>query len=65
MTGVTTGELMEFELKHGVNLPCNVVLKDVTIGGVVSCMSHVSWETFTMLFHYTLRQLTFSAIQVE
>ena len=26
MTGVTTGELMEFQLHHGVNLPCNVVL---------------------------------------
>ena len=41
MTGVTTGELTEFQLRHGVNLPCNVVLRDVTVGGIVSCMSHV------------------------
>ena len=36
MTGVTTGELMEFECKYGVNLPCNVILTNVTVGAVVA-----------------------------
>ena len=39
--GVTVEELKEFELKHGVNIPANVILTDVVYGGVVSAGCHV------------------------
>ena len=58
MTGVTTGELMEFQLRHGVNLPCNVVLRDVTVDGIVSCMSHVRFIPVCQTGGFVLRKLT-------
>ena len=42
MSGVTVGELMDFELKNGVNLPCNVILTTSTYGGIVVLGCHVS-----------------------
>ena len=42
MPQVTTGELMEFEVSHGINLPCNVIFESATYGGVVAPICHVS-----------------------
>ena len=41
MCGVTVEELMDFELKHGVNLPCNVILTTPTYGGIIAAGCHV------------------------
>ena len=39
--GVTTGEFMEFQLDHNVCLPTNVIIREVTMGGVVQGGCHV------------------------
>ena len=40
--GVTTGELMEFFLKNGVCFESDVILMNVTYGGVQTTGCHVS-----------------------
>ena len=42
MSGVTIEELMDFELKNKINLPCNVVSIAPTYGGIVAMGCHVS-----------------------
>ena len=46
MTGVTLDELIEFQNRNKVNLPCNAIIRAITVGGIVSCATHVSIVIF-------------------
>ena len=44
VSGVTAGELKDFLLAHNVSIPTNTVIQDVTMGGIVSSISHVGYN---------------------
>ena len=41
-TGVTTGDFMKFQLENNLCIPTNVILREVTMGGVLLGGCHVS-----------------------
>ena len=41
MSGTSVLDLMQFELKNKVHLPCNVILTEPMYGGVIGAGCHV------------------------
>ena len=58
MSGTSVLDLMQFELKNKVHLPCNVILTEPMYGGVIGAGCHVRkivvLTAFTLLFERTI-----------
>ena len=50
VSGVTAGELKEFLIAHNVSIPTNTIIQDVTMGGVVGAISHVSLSVSVLIY---------------
>ena len=48
-SGVNVQELMDFFLKENICFPSNVILRDVTVAGIISTGCHVS-QDFNSMF---------------